>query len=256
VVGSGEGAPDAASLRAHVGAHLPDYMVPSGYVVAGRLPLTPNGSSTAARRPCRRRRGLLRCAADAAGGDPVRAVCGGAGAAVGISSLSQPFAAGDAADQPHPGSLDVELAIRCRFEAPTVAALAGRLGGRWGVLRRSARGYRRSAVLCAAAAVVPAPAGGRECRGERRRERRSQQRDLQHPCGGAAHWGAGCARAGGGAVGCGGAPREPAHGVSRARWGGAPGGSGGVRGACAACGVAGERGRACGGAGGRGGGGV
>ena len=43
VVGAGEGAPDAASLRAHVGAHLPDYMVPSGYVVLDRLPLTPNG---------------------------------------------------------------------------------------------------------------------------------------------------------------------------------------------------------------------
>ena len=33
-------------------------------------------------------------------------------------------------------------------------------------------------------------------------------------------------RAGGGAVGCGGAPREPAHGLSRARWGGAAGGAG------------------------------
>src|SRR5205823_2301415 len=43
VVGSGAGAPDAAALRAHVGASLPDYMVPSGYVVLERLPLTPNG---------------------------------------------------------------------------------------------------------------------------------------------------------------------------------------------------------------------
>ncbi len=34
---------DSAALRAFVGARLPDYMVPSGFVVLERLPLTPNG---------------------------------------------------------------------------------------------------------------------------------------------------------------------------------------------------------------------
>jgi Acyl-CoA synthetases (AMP-forming)/AMP-acid ligases II len=34
---------DPSALRAHLGRSLPDYMVPSGFVVLERLPLTPNG---------------------------------------------------------------------------------------------------------------------------------------------------------------------------------------------------------------------
>ena len=36
-------APEAAALRAELGAQLPDYMVPSAYVALAALPLTPNG---------------------------------------------------------------------------------------------------------------------------------------------------------------------------------------------------------------------
>ncbi|HEU0076741.1 MAG TPA: alpha/beta fold hydrolase, partial [Longimicrobiaceae bacterium] len=37
--------PDAAELRAHVGAHLPEYMVPAAVVVLASFPLSPNGKT-------------------------------------------------------------------------------------------------------------------------------------------------------------------------------------------------------------------
>ena len=43
VAKDGTTAPDASALRQHLAALLPDYMVPSAFVLLERLPLTPNG---------------------------------------------------------------------------------------------------------------------------------------------------------------------------------------------------------------------
>ena len=147
--------------------------------------------------------------AHAAGRDFVRPVRRGARRRAGrhrrrLLCARRPFAAGDAADQPHPlgargGGCDPQP-VRGADGGGTGAAIGGGGRGCAAGAARSLPAGRDSAVLCAAAAVVPRSAGRPGC-------------DLHDPVCAAAERCARHRRAGGSAERPGGAAREPAHGV-------------------------------------------
>jgi nonribosomal peptide synthetase DhbF len=134
VVAAGGGSVDAAALRGHLALRLPDYMVPSAFVLLERLPLTPNGKLD--------RRGLplpeLLPGHGRRGARTPREeiLCGIFAEVLGVSEVGIDdnfFELGG-----HSllairlisrirSSLDAEISIRSLFEAPSVEALAKRL---------------------------------------------------------------------------------------------------------------------------------
>src|SRR5262249_14015022 len=134
VVMAAGGQADAAGLRAHVGARLPDYMVPSAIVVLERLPLTANGKLDRAALPAPQvRAGVVRLARN----PREELLCALFAEVLGLERVGIEddfFALGG-----HSllatrlisrirSSLDVEVSIRSLFEAPTVAGVVERLG--------------------------------------------------------------------------------------------------------------------------------
>ena len=124
---------DVAALRGQLGAGLPDYMVPSGFVVLASLPLTPNGKLDRGALPApdltpqvvrlpRSPQEEVLCALYAEVLGVARVGIDDSFFALGGHSLLATKLISRIRT-----TLDVEVAIRTLFEAPSVEALAKRL---------------------------------------------------------------------------------------------------------------------------------
>ena len=151
--GNGEARAEAPELRGHVAGLLPDYMVPSGFVVLDRLPLTPNGKLDRRALPAPVVRGSVEGRGPRTPQEEI--LCGLFAEVLGLGRVGIDdnfFELGG-----HSllatrlisrirASLDVEISIRALFEAPTVAGQAQHLGHAQAG-RAALRAYARPAEI-------------------------------------------------------------------------------------------------------------
>ena len=151
--GNGEARAEAAELRAHVAGLLPDYMVPSGFVLLDRLPLTPNGKLDRRALPAPVVRGSVEGRGPRTPQEEI--LCGLFAEVLGLGRVGIDdnfFELGGHSllatrlISRMRASLDVEISIRALFEAPTVAGLAQHLGHAQAG-RAALRAYARPAEI-------------------------------------------------------------------------------------------------------------
>src|SRR5713101_3578550 len=137
VVAGAGGSVDPVALRAHLAASLPDYMVPAAFVLLDRLPLTPNGKLDRRALPAPEQTPTAISRSPRSPQEEI--LCGLFAEVLGVERLGIDdnfFELGG-----HSllatrlisrirSTLDVEIAIRSLFEAPSVSALARRLAVR------------------------------------------------------------------------------------------------------------------------------